>query len=630
MRRNYKKGFTIVELVIVIAVIGVLSAILIPVFVNLTMKANIASDDSLIKNLNTALKMQEQEVDDKKNETLQDAIDDLIKEGFILENLVSKSGKYLLWNQDKNEFVLNKENTYSGAKYWQTVDKLPEYSNQKYSYYASKEFDRILVDLKYGFDVGYNDGLTGIYYIGNDEEAQSVSFRTKGGTLTINSSTDDVKHFGSSAPTTLNIISAKSYFEYGSVNQINIKNGKLIFTNAKEAKVNSVYLLKTDDNYNNIVLASQRNATMPSFIGRESISNPTSGKKLVTSIHINVNDEGLLPQNIESINLYPSGDVKEENNGYDVSSLGLMTVEAISTDGIEEASVDIDNLQILEQVKATKADCIAAVDSIGFTSFADAFDACVDKTVMFLKDIEANALNVYQTKSINLNGHTLTLNGHPDAGTTGGAIFIYGGGEFGHGVLSILNGKLDMNGTNFSIFGIISYGSLYLSNLTIYSACKAVVYVIGQEDGTAGTTYLDNVSITSTNELGKAFMAYSTKNSDNIIKPVITIKNSFINSNYDGVIINAADTTIDNTSITGINNVLWIVDSSIASGVTGTLTVQGHTSLYGGTDLTRLHKEGSNVINVVVGSYNFNPTSYVNSTIYGVIANGNVWTVSTK
>ena len=38
--RNKKKGFTIVELVIVIAVIAILSAILIPTFAGLTTKAN--------------------------------------------------------------------------------------------------------------------------------------------------------------------------------------------------------------------------------------------------------------------------------------------------------------------------------------------------------------------------------------------------------------------------------------------------------------------------------------------------------------------------------------------------------------------------------------------------------------
>ena len=42
-RKNNKKGFTIVELVIVIGVIGILSAILIPTFVSLTSKADQAA-----------------------------------------------------------------------------------------------------------------------------------------------------------------------------------------------------------------------------------------------------------------------------------------------------------------------------------------------------------------------------------------------------------------------------------------------------------------------------------------------------------------------------------------------------------------------------------------------------------
>ena len=40
MKRNNKKGFTIVELVIVIAVIAILSAVLIPTFSGITEKAN--------------------------------------------------------------------------------------------------------------------------------------------------------------------------------------------------------------------------------------------------------------------------------------------------------------------------------------------------------------------------------------------------------------------------------------------------------------------------------------------------------------------------------------------------------------------------------------------------------------
>lgn len=44
MKRNNKKGFTIVELVIVIAVIAILSAVLIPTFSGVVEKANNAAD----------------------------------------------------------------------------------------------------------------------------------------------------------------------------------------------------------------------------------------------------------------------------------------------------------------------------------------------------------------------------------------------------------------------------------------------------------------------------------------------------------------------------------------------------------------------------------------------------------
>lgn len=49
--KNKKRGFTIVELVIVIAVIGILSAILIPTFANLSQKAQ---DAALQQNLRNA------------------------------------------------------------------------------------------------------------------------------------------------------------------------------------------------------------------------------------------------------------------------------------------------------------------------------------------------------------------------------------------------------------------------------------------------------------------------------------------------------------------------------------------------------------------------------------------------
>ena len=56
MKRNNKKGFTIVELVIVIAVIAILAAVLIPTFSNVIKKANMSADQQEIRNINTLIK----------------------------------------------------------------------------------------------------------------------------------------------------------------------------------------------------------------------------------------------------------------------------------------------------------------------------------------------------------------------------------------------------------------------------------------------------------------------------------------------------------------------------------------------------------------------------------------------
>ena len=57
MKRSTNKGFTIVELVIVIAIIAILAAVLIPTFASLIQKANESNDIQAAKNMNTFLAM---------------------------------------------------------------------------------------------------------------------------------------------------------------------------------------------------------------------------------------------------------------------------------------------------------------------------------------------------------------------------------------------------------------------------------------------------------------------------------------------------------------------------------------------------------------------------------------------
>ena len=91
-KRNNKKGFTIVELVIVIAVIAILAAVLIPTFSNIVKKANLSNDQQNVRNMNTALAVEV--IPNSKFATAGDAINALYGEGWNLGKLETYSKDY--------------------------------------------------------------------------------------------------------------------------------------------------------------------------------------------------------------------------------------------------------------------------------------------------------------------------------------------------------------------------------------------------------------------------------------------------------------------------------------------------------------------------------------------------------
>ena len=107
MRNTNKKGFTIVELVIVIAVIAILSAVLIPTFSGIINKAKLSSDQQAVRNLNTALATSVE-----KPETLRELADVLKEAGYNTKDGFNSllSDYAIFWyNTDKyNVIVLAK------------------------------------------------------------------------------------------------------------------------------------------------------------------------------------------------------------------------------------------------------------------------------------------------------------------------------------------------------------------------------------------------------------------------------------------------------------------------------------------------------------------------------------------
>ena len=103
MKKSNRKGFTIVELVIVIAVIAILAAVLIPTFSNLIKKANESSDIQAVRQMNTILAAENAFVG---GITINDAVKALKEAGFNGDKYVPLvSGHYFFYDQNTKQIV---------------------------------------------------------------------------------------------------------------------------------------------------------------------------------------------------------------------------------------------------------------------------------------------------------------------------------------------------------------------------------------------------------------------------------------------------------------------------------------------------------------------------------------------
>ena len=118
MRNTNKKGFTIVELVVVVAVIAILAAVLIPTVSGIIKKANIASDTTVAKNMNTALA--EYSAENGDPEDFEEVLVAIEKAGYVLANLNAKAnGNLYAWDKANNQIVYIDE---AGEVIYQNVD----------------------------------------------------------------------------------------------------------------------------------------------------------------------------------------------------------------------------------------------------------------------------------------------------------------------------------------------------------------------------------------------------------------------------------------------------------------------------------------------------------------------------
>ncbi len=212
MRNTNKKGFTIVELVIVVAVIAILAAVLIPTFSGIIKKANESNDTQLIKNLNTALA-----ADVNGDKTMAGALAAAAEFGYDIGKINAKaSGNEILWDSVNNVFCYLKDNAieyipeFPGAKdatdadYW-VIDNAV---SAVYSTYLVN-YEGESVEAKHSLDVTAC-GAVDVTYNGS----AAVSIFTNGGSLTVNSGA--VTHYGVGYILTVADSAKANYVEKGS------------------------------------------------------------------------------------------------------------------------------------------------------------------------------------------------------------------------------------------------------------------------------------------------------------------------------------------------------------------------------------------------------------------------------
>ena len=240
MKRSTKKGFTIVELVIVIAIIAILAAVLIPTFASLIQKANVSKDTQLVKNLNTALA-----ANGKEHKTMTEALAAAAEFGYDVGKInASATGNEILWDSENDVFCYLKDDKveyipesnatkpadYKLWKVYNAGEKVPE--QQKYSIYWNRT-DDFTATLTVGFDAGKCTAITALKYerTGEAVTPQEVVIRTSSGetSLTVNAAKDTVMHYGAAGEVNvLAVDKTHSYHEFGSVHTLTATSGHIV------------------------------------------------------------------------------------------------------------------------------------------------------------------------------------------------------------------------------------------------------------------------------------------------------------------------------------------------------------------------------------------------------------------
>lgn len=434
--RKLRKGFTIVELVIVIAVIAVLTAVLVPTFISLSKKAKESVDKSLVANLNKALAVEEAERG-KKPETMYEAVEGLKNQGYLIPQLVTKSGEELVYNISKNSFFLAKDvDSSKSYEYWHIESSVP--STQKWAIYAHNWEGDSAENLSVSFDAGEETGIKTVSFVGgHDAIIRTNSLET---TLSVNAPLNHVTRYGKAGVVEPLITADHSFEDRGSSAWVTLNGGRFVVT--PQTSVEKLYLDVDKENASQALsITLQPGTSMPELV-RPALNLEDGETVKIVEVQTSSSTE----------TLYLRGDSTIEEGNVFSSPDGGQTMNAVTAETASETAVAIANAYVAGEVVETglteqeKADAVvdtktaaeieemeeetgadlsqyaARIGYKGYATFKAALDAAKEgETISLMKDVDLTDSSLYTSnrlwvlKNISIDGcnntATVTLNG---------------------------------------------------------------------------------------------------------------------------------------------------------------------------------------------------------------------------
>lgn len=296
-----KKGFTIVELVIVIAVVAILSAVLIPTFVGLVKKAKVSADVMTVRNINNSLKMSESSTG-KKPATYTEMLEIAGEAGYDVNKLnPTTEGYAIVWDKDSNTLYLyndegklasNQQGTPSSNLWYmvKTASEAEAASAAGKNVYLSNKIDESTITVKGGIEVA---GKTNVHLSTN--EAGTFDVCLNGGKLEVTADRADVNSYGTKSEVVINAVKVGTFKENGNVSgNVVLKKGGLEVKSY--AKVYSVLI--TADNLDNVKVSIPSSSSIETVVAA---SNSNVANALKNNTSINVPQTSVTDEVIENV-----------------------------------------------------------------------------------------------------------------------------------------------------------------------------------------------------------------------------------------------------------------------------------------------------------------------------------------